>query len=407
MKMNKTTGLLLIGGLLFMAACSSDNESEIPVETGNKTYALSLGVTSSNATSYYVVTADDLMTGTISPVGTGIEQTGYRDFQIGAQTIFSIGGMGVTAANAITLDVSGNLQQKGNFVFDNTLNGLEQVDDNTMLGVEMPSSPTAGNMLKFYTIDINNVAITKTVSQPISDLSVIDWPSFTGMRINGNKVYLTFCLMNPTTYETQYTDTAYVAVYSYPALEFQTLIKDTRTGPAGSWNANNGIIKTESGDMYIMSNSAIANGYSQSTKDAGFLRIPNGSISFDNTYFFNFEEKSGGLKPAHIKYIGNGLLFAEVSTNANQTLADRWGDKNLKFCIINLYNQTITDVTGAPVHDGNGGRSFTAMVDEGYVYHPVSTNDGIFIYKIDPSNATAVKGAEILTTFVGGFFRLK
>ena len=407
MKMNKTTGLLLIGGLLFMAACSSDNESEIPVETGNKTYALSLGVTSSNATSYYVVTADDLMTGTISPVGTGIEQTGYRDFQIGAQTIFSIGGMGVTAANAITLDVSGNLQQKGNFVFDNTLNGLEQVDDNTMLGVEMPSSPTAGNMLKFYTIDINNVAITKTVSQPISDLSVIDWPSFTGMRINGNKVYLTFCLMNPTTYETQYTDTAYVAVYSYPALEFQTLLKDTRTGPAGSWNANNGIIKTESGDMYIMSNSAIANGYSQSTKDAGFLRIPNGSISFDNTYFFNFEEKSGGLKPAHIKYIGNGLLFAEVSTNANQTLADRWGDKNLKFCIINLYNQTITDVTGAPVHDGNGGRSFTAMVDEGYVYHPVSTNDGIFIYKIDPSNATAVKGAEILTTFVGGFFRLK
>ena len=406
MKMNKTTGLLLIGGLLFMAACSSDNESEIPVETGNKTYALSLGVTSSNATSYYVVTADDLMTGTISPVGTGIEQTGYRDFQIGAQTIFSIGGMGVTAANAITLDVSGNLQQKGNFVFDNTLNGLEQVDDNTMLGVEMPSSPTAGNMLKFYTIDINNVAITKTVSQPISDLSVIDWPSFTGMRINGNKVYLTFCLMNPTTYETQYTDTAYVAVYSYPALEFQTLIKDTRTGPAGSWNANNGIIKTESGDMYIMSNSAIANGYSQSTKDAGFLRIPNGSTSFDNTYFFNFEEKSGGLKPAHIKYIGNGLLFAEVSTNANQTLADRWGDKNLKFCIINLYNQTITDVTGAPVHDGNGGRSFTAMVDEGYVYHPVSTNDGIFIYKIDPSNATAVKGAEILTTFVGGFFRL-
>ena len=159
--------------------------------------------------------------------------------------------------------------------------------------------------------------------------------------------------------------------------------------------------------MYIMSNSAIANGYSQSTKDAGFLRIPNGSTSFDNTYFFNFEEKSGGLKPAHIKYIGNGLLFAEVSTNANQTLADRWGDKNLKFCIINLYNQTITDVTGAPVHDGNGGRSFTAMVDEGYVYHPVSTNDGIFIYKIDPSNATAVKGAEILTTFVGGFFRLK
>lgn len=407
MKTSKTTCIFLLGGILSMTACSSDNENEIPEETGNETYALCLGVTSSNATSYYVVTANDLMTGTISPVGTGIEQTGYRDFQIGAQTVFSIGGMGVTAANAITLDASGNLQQKGNFVFDNTLNGLEQVDDNTMLGVEMPSSPTAGDMLKFYTVDINNVAITKTVSKPMSDLSVIDWPSFTGMRINGNKVYLTFCLMNPTTYETQYTDTAYVAVYSYPALEFQTLIKDTRTGPAGSWNANNGIIKTESGDMYIMSNSAIANGYSQSTKDAGFLRISSGGTSFDSSYFFNFEEKSGGLKPAHIRYIGNGLVFAEVSTNTNQTLSDRWGDKNLKFCIINLYDQTITDVTGAPVHDGNGGRSFTALVDNDYVYHPVSTDEGVFIYRIDPSNATAVKGAEVLTTFVGGLFRLK
>ncbi|OCW92418.1 hypothetical protein A9168_16180 [Macellibacteroides sp. HH-ZS] len=406
MKMNRINSFLFLGGLLAITACNSDDEVVVPGDNTNETYALCLGVTSSNATSYYVVTANDLMAGTISPVGNGVEQTGYRDFQIGAQTVFSIGGMGVTAANAITIDENGKLQQKGNFVFDNTLNGLEQVNSSTMLGVEMPSSPTAGNMIKFYTVDINSVAITKTVSQPMSDLNALDWPSFTGMRINGDKVYLTYCLMNPTTYETQYTDTTFVAVYSYPGLQFQTLIKDTRTGPAGSWNANNGIIKTESGDMYIMSNSAISNGFSQSTKKAGFLRISNGSTVFDNSYFFNFEEKTG-LKPAHIKYIGNGLLFAEVSTNTNQTLTDRWGDKNLKFCIINLYNQTVTDVTGAPVHDGNGGRSFTALVDNGYVYHPVSTENGVFIYRIDPTTATAVKGAEVLTTFVGGFFRIK
>ena len=100
------------------------------------------------------------------------------------------------------------------------------------------------------------------------------------------------------------------------------------------------------------------------------------------------------MKPAHIKYIGNGLVFAEVSTISPQTSADRWGDKSLKCCIIDLNNKTVRDIKEIPVHNGDGGRRFAALVD------------GTYIYQVDPQAATAVRGAKVSTTFVGGFFRL-
>ena len=399
-------------GMISFAACSDDSNIENGSGgsgdgSGSATegkYVACLGITSSNTTSYYLVTADDLMNGTVSAKGNGIEQTGYHDFREGGNTVFSIGGMGIVEANGFTLDTAGELQKKGKFVFDTNLNGLEQMDDNTMLGVEFPKNPQAGDVFKFYTVDINTVAITRTVSHPVSQLSTLDWPGFTGMRVSDNKVYMTFYLSNPSTYATQYVDTAYVAVYSYPELEYITMIKDTRTGPAGAWYTDCGIQMDEKGDLYTMSTTAIANGFTQNSKTpAGFLRIKKGETSFDPDYYFDIEAATGGLRPAHIRYVGNGLVYAEVSIVKNQ---EQWRDVNLKVCIIDLYNKTVTDVTEIPVHDGNGGRGFTAMVKGDNVYHPVTLPEGTFIYRTDVKKATAVKGAEIETTFVGGLYHI-
>ena len=404
-------GAVITGGLMSLAACSDDDDMGIGPDSGsgggdasNGKYVACLGVTSSNATTYYLVTADDLMKGVVSPKGNGIEQTGYRDFRNGGNTVFSIGGMGVIEANGFTLNTDGELQRKGKFAFDATLNGLEPVDDKTMLGVEFPKNPQAGDVFKFYTVDINSVAITRTVSHPVSQLSTLDWPGYTGMRVSDNKVYVTFYLSNPTTYETKYVDTAYVAVYSYPELEYITMIKDTRTGPAGSWNTDCGIQMDEKGDMYTLSTTAVANGFSQNSKTpAGFLRIKKGETSFDPDYYFDIEAATGGLRPAHISYIGNGLVYAEISTVKNQ---EKWKDVDLKVCIIDVYNKTVTDIPEIPVHDGNGGRTFTALAQGDYVYHPVTLPEGTFIYRTDTKKMTAVKGAEVETTFVGGLFHL-
>lgn len=405
-----TAAFLALG----LMACEDDdipqggNEGEGGSQTSGR-YVLGLGVSSSNATSYYLVTAADLMKGTISSVGNGLEQTGYRDFQQGGQTIFSIGGLGVAEANGFTLDAAGKWQKKGNFVFDASLNGFEEVDDQTMLGVEFPKTPQDGNVFKFYTVDIDKVSITRTVSHPVSQLgeevSDENWPSFTGMRISDGKVYVAYYLMHPVSYATTLTDKIWVAVYSYPALEYITTITDRRVGPAGAFNTNCGIIADEKGDLYTMSATAKGNGFTQSSLAAGFLRIKKGETTFDDSYYFDFEKATGGYKPAHIQYIGGGLVFAEVTTQKDED-TDVWSDAALKLYIVDLYNQTAREVDGAPVHNGQGARSFTALAEGNYVYLPITLSDGTFIYRTHVGDATAEKGAEVQTTFVGGLFKL-
>lgn len=393
-------------GCLFVGVTACEENTFGSEEVPFAPYVLSLGIVSGGATTNYVVTTDNLMEGTINAVGKGIEQNGYWDYEQGARTVFSIGGLGITNATGIVRDPDGFLIEKGDFVFNNSLNAFVQIDSKTMLGMELPADQESGKEITFYTVDIDNVSITRMKTSPVGPLKELEWPSITGMCYGEGNVYVTYFPMNSKTFETKYTDTTYVAVYSYPEMTLKTVMKDLRTGPAGSWNAYNGIFKVESGDMYIMSNSAISNGFSQSTKNAAFLRIPKGETRFDD-YFFDFETVSGGLKPAHIKYIGNGLVFAEVSTISPQTLEHRWGDKNLKCCIIDLNNRTVRDVEGIPVHNGNGGRRFSVLEDGGYVYCPISLDDGsTYIYRVDPATAIAVKGAKVSAKFVGGFFKL-
>lgn len=388
-----------------LTSCEDDLAAE--QETPNAPYVLSLGVTSNGNTTYYVVSTDNLMEGTINAVGKGIEQNGYHDYQQGSNSIFCIGGLGLTSATTVVRGADGLLKEQGEFVFDNSLSGFCQVDQNTMVGLELPVNKESGSQLTFYTVDAKSAAILdKNTSTTVDPIDRLDWPSITGMMYSGGNLYVTYTPMNSMTFETAYTDTCFVAVYSYPDMKFVELMKDTRMGPGGSWGAYNGLMKDEQDNLYVMSNSALSNGYSQSTKHAGFLRIKKGATEFDSDYFFDFEAATGGLKPAHVAYIGNGLVFAEVSTLNPQTANDRWGDKSLKCCLIDLENQTVTDVEGIPVHNGNGGRRFAYLNEGSYVYLPVSTPDGVYIYRTDVNTARAERGARVSTSFVGGFFSL-
>lgn len=204
---------------LTLSSCDDDlsGEQEIP----NAPYVLSLGVTSGGNTSYYVVSTDNLMEGTINAVGKGIEQNGYHDYQQGGNTIFCIGGLGVTNATGVVRGSDGLLKEQGEFVFNNSINGFCQVDGNTMVALELPSNKESGNKLTFYTVDAHTAAITsKNSKTSVSPIDNLDWPSITGMAHSGGNLYVTYTPMNSKTFETAYTDTCFVAVYSYPEFKF-------------------------------------------------------------------------------------------------------------------------------------------------------------------------------------------
>lgn len=406
-----TTGLL-VGAAIFMTSCSDDDDNITTPETASA-YALGIGVTSNGTTTNYLVKTEDLLTGKISPIGTGLTLAGYRDYAIGNTTVFANGGLGEVNVNGITQDAAGLLTVSGSATFDRATDDIQQVDVNQMLAVEYPSKAN-GDKARWYFVDIATKAITKNFSTPLLPIIAgIDNPVYSGMAVRGNQLFVSNLHFDPS-YTTNHTDTNYVAVYTYPEIKFEKLITDARTGPSGAFGTKNGLILTENGDIYSMSSSNFGNGYSKATKPGGFLRIKSGATTFDASYFFD-TDKLGG-KISHIKYVGNGLAFAAISTIENQTAAaNRWGDNDLKISIIDIVNQKITDVklTGstdakALVHNGVGGRSFPVLVESGKVYYPITGADGsTFIYQIDIATATAIKGAEVQGSFVGGIFKIK
>lgn len=406
MYISKTLAAVAASALL-LTACSDDNNGGVSSPARSK-YALSLGVTANGNTTYYVVKSNDLMTGTISAQGNGLEETGYHDYMQAANgNILSIGGLGVTDVNMISQDAQGVLSVRTMFRANTALSELCQADDKTLLGLEVPATPQAGSQLTFYVVDAVTGSVTNTnTSNAVAPLAQQEWPSVTGMSVNNGHVYVAYVPMSRETYATPATDSCYVAVFTYPGLQFEKLMKDARTGNAGSWNAYNAFQRDEQGDLYVMSNSNVANGFSQSTQDAAFLRIRKGQTEFDTNYLFPFGKQTGGLRPAHWLYVGNGLAYALVSTETDQSAENlRWSDRNLKAYVVDLYNQRATEVQGVPLHNGDGGRRFAALVEGNYVYHLVNDASGAYIYRTDVTSATARRGARVETSFMAGMFK--
>jgi hypothetical protein len=72
--------------------------------------------------------------------------------------------------------------------------------------------------------------------------------------------------------------------------------------------------------------------------------------------------------------------------------------------LIDLVKKTVTDVEGIPVHNGNGGRRFAVLVEDGQVYHCIESEGNSYIYRTDVATAKAVRGAKVEATFVAGIF---
>ncbi|HLR36967.1 MAG TPA: DUF4374 domain-containing protein, partial [Chitinophagaceae bacterium] len=152
-----------------------------------------------------------------------------------------------------------------------------------------------------------------------------------------------------------------------------------------------------------VSHSNPANGYSQSTKPSGILKINSGETDFDSDYFFDINSKIDG-DAAHLLYLGNGKAFAEINTMARNE-QEEWSDSPLKSAIIDLQDTTVNFIDGIPEHKGLG-RRLPALKDGNKVYLPIAGENGIHIYKVDTKNSSATQGAAVQANFVAGIFKL-
>ena len=356
--------------------------------------------------SYYTVPFKDLMTGSISAKGQGTEQVGYFDYRKIDNTIYAIGGLDDVKVTAIQQNANSELTEKGSNTFPTAISDIVEGDASNLLAVSVSRSV---NKISFYQLSKNTVSVAKTVQVSTSDLYNGDTAlgiEYTGMAVVGNHVFLSYYVINKTTFASPSVGQAEVAVYSYPDFQFQKVIRDARVGPVGGFNIKNGLIKDESGNVYALSHSNVANGYSQFTQPSGILKIASGATTFDAGYLFDVNAKAGG-NAVHVLYLQGGKAFAKLNMTARSSQA-AYSDGSLSAAVIDFNNQTVNLVNGVPPANGDG-RRLAAFAEGEFVYTIVKvTENGVaenYIYKINTTTYTATKGAKAEASFVAGLFK--
>nr|WP_319400768.1 DUF4374 domain-containing protein [uncultured Carboxylicivirga sp.] len=392
-----TAAFLLITAF---GACSDDDDNS---SVGD--FIITGGINGENYNnSYYTVGFNDLMNGSLSFIGDDMLQMGYFSYSQIDNKLFCAGGMGATGLYVIEKGANGQLNETASLAtFTNSIQEVVKGDNNNVVAIEMSSS---SDIVRLHLINASTLEISSSIDTPVSDLTELTGPSYSGMVVSGNYVFVSYYISDPNTFATTQTDKAQVAVFNYPELTFVKVIEDSRVGPIGGFDTNSGLIKDENGNVYAASSSNPANGFSQFTKPSGILKINSGETEFDADFFFDIEEVTGGFNTAHMVYLGDGKVFSEINT-ADRSEQVIWSNSPLQTAIFDLNNPSIHYIDGITEHTGIGRKLETvSIVDGNYIYTPIPEDNSIYIYRINTTDYTAVRGAEIEANFIGGMYKL-
>ena len=398
MKKSHLHWFLVLGMGMFLGACSDDKtvdpetDPETPVTSR---YVVASSPIGSSGVADYLLTTSDLSQGTISTVGKGIEQDGsYRYYLTHKGKFFSLlyGQGNPGAVTTYTMNDKGELEKTSDFQSETVQVFAPAGDD--ILTIKVPRS--GNESASWFRINADQSKIVAEGQVNIVKLAGNgERAHFTWATQVGDKIFAPYMSIKgaaPDVFGTAYPDSSWIAVFAYPSMQLEKVIKDNRTSFFGSY-FNNGLTVDENGDTYAFSPAVASNsGKQTSTKPSAFVRIKKGTTEFDQSYYFNVQEKAGGKKVIGQTYLGNGKSLLYMLTDPN----DQYSAKRL--AISDLYNKTFTWVTGAPESIASGSASYnnnTISADGKTVFVGINTDAGSWVYNIDIATATAKQGLKV------------
>ena len=378
-------------------SCSSDENSGNGtgggVDTGKTKYIIT-ATTGAVGIADYLLTADDVTTGTVSTIGNGIEQDGtYRYYITAENNFFSLlyGQGNPGAVTTYNLTAEGKLQKKSDFQAE-TVHVFAAVNKD-ILTVKVPRSGAA-SIAQMYKIDATKSLITGEAQQDTKILAGNgERAFFTWATQVGDKVFMPYMSIKGDgldNFGTANPDSTWVAVYNYPELKLEKVIKDNRTSYLGAYFTN-GLFQDENGDAYGFSGAiATSNTVMTSTKPSAVVKIKKGTTEFDKSYFFNVQEKSGGYKISSTTYISKGkfllLMYGNVGKNNGA----------VKMAIADVYSQTFTWVTNTPETLTSVTSRYNITTEDGNsAIIGVNTPEGSWIYTVNGTTAVATRGMKV------------
>ena len=453
----KTSLAVLLATTLF-TSCSNENDGDItPPSGGARPYVIAATVTMSNNSTPVLLTAASLDEGTISPVnnGTVTDEATYWVFH-GTEYLYGLaynqGNAGLTRSYVMDKDYNIIARDREYAVNRFTTYGMYDnyiLTTSTGNGAEEWADENGFLPKMFLVSYLDTKAETYRSSEASEEylsenfLGNGEYVTLSGFQQRGEKLFAAVVPMglsqygaaadggkwvkyphlvktedggtNSSSYKkgelqwTQYPNECHVAIFDNETLTTKKVITTDRISYAsGRFKSQyyQMIWATENGDVYLFSPSyakTMTDENQRTALPAGVVRIKSGEEVFDNDYYVNIEALSGGRSFLRSWYVGDGNFLLQmydaplVPGNSAPTA--------LSLAIFNVNDATFRFVEGLPQTLSAFGK--TPYMENGYAYMPVTVTDGYpAIYRIDPSDATAVKGAVFEVTSLDGIGKL-
>lgn len=394
---------LLLGAMLSTLLLTSCEKKDEPIVEGGGKYIV---VATPDGSLYegadYILQAESLDQGTITNKGRGIEQDGYRYYAFTNNRVFSLlygqgnpGDVRVYAlndSNYLTLNGTINtptVQAFGTY-------GTELIEIKSPRSINTPNA-------EILRIDTQGLSIAGRATVNTTELvGNGEMAHFTGVFRVGNDIWAPFMSIKglpKMAFNTDYTDSTWIAVFSYPDLKLKKIIKDDRTSYIGYYFAQSGVDVTENGDVYCFSSAVTGgSGVKPSTKPSAVIRVKSGQSEFDKSYFFDLEKASGGHHVYNARYLGNNKFCLMMYDQPNFAESLYNSSAPYRFAIVDVVKQTFTWVTGMPEANDLAAVARLPYVDRvaGSIAYGIMTKTDVpYVYIIDGNTAKARKGLRV------------
>ncbi|MBE8719826.1 DUF4374 domain-containing protein [Sphingobacterium pedocola] len=385
----------LLIALLAVSVFTSCKKDDVgPPNYGD--YIVAVSPIASTGVADYLLTAATLDEGSVTTRGHGVEQDGtYRYYMTANNKFFSMlygqGNPGAVTTYEIT---NGSLNKVSDFQSE-TVQAFASVNDDILL---MKISRNITNKLSnFYIVNTNSLLITSEGTINSAEPSNNGELAFsTWIRQVGDKVFAPYMSVKGCcgdAFGTAFPDSTWIAVYSYPQMKLEKVIKDNRTSFIGRYFVD-GTAVDENGDFYAFS-SAIAGDAQgiKTTKPSAIVRVNAGTTEFDQSYFLDFEEISGGYNITDWLYVGSGNFVVFMTTREEKGLYA----VGKVLGVVNVYNKEFRMVSGLPNKaDINSVTTTNYSKLNGVGYVGFTLKEGTsYIYKIDAATASATQGLRV------------
>lgn len=442
-----------------LASCSNDDDGGVVAPPANevKPYVIAATVTMSSNSTPVLLTAESLDEGTVSPVNQGLvtDAASYWVFH-GTDYLYGLaynqGNAGLTRSFVMGDDYSVMARDKEYAVNRFTTYGIY---DEYILTTSTGNGPVEwadanGYIPKMFLVSYLNT-VAETYRSNVADRKYLsenflgngEYVTLAGFQQRGTQLFAAAVPMglsqygaaadggqwvkypdllktedggsNSSSYKkgelqwTQYPDECHIAIFDDETLTSKKIITTDRISYACGRNKSQYyqmIWAVENGDIYVLSPSyakTMADSRQQTSLPAGMVRIKAGEEEFDSGYYVDIEALSGGRSFLRSWYVGNGYMLLQMY-DAPFTPGGK-APTALSLAVLDVNNGTLEFVEGLPESLSAFGKA--PFMENGLAYMPVTTTDGYpAIYRIDPSAATAVKGAVIEVTSLDGVGKL-